>query len=159
MKDLKEKTCCFTGHRQISSYKKFLIKYKLKKEVEKLIIKGIKYFGTGGALGFDTIAAQVILKLKKKYKNIYLILILPCENQTIKWNKDDIEIYNKIKSKADKIVYVSKKYTSDCMMRRNRHMVDNSKHCICYFDGTSGGTKYTVDYAISKGLSIINIYK
>ena len=54
---MKEKTCCFTGHRDIPSGAYQLIFKKTEEMVESLIQKGYLYFGAGGALGFDTIAA------------------------------------------------------------------------------------------------------
>ena len=55
------------------------------------------------------------------------------------------------------VVHVSREYTSDCMHRRNRHLVDYSGTCISYLMRSSGGTAYTVDYARKKGLHVINI--
>ena len=60
------------------------------------IEQGYRYFGTGGALGFDTLAAQTVLELKNKYPEIKLILVLPCENQTQGWERADIEEYERI---------------------------------------------------------------
>ena len=60
------------------------------------------YFGAGGALGFDTIAAFTVLKLKESYHDIRLILVLPCLAQTRGWSREDVEKYEDIKSKADK---------------------------------------------------------
>lgn len=105
---IKDKTCCFSGHRIISNNDYDKVYKKTKQIVVDLIKnKGIRYFGTGGALGFDTLAAHVILDLKKEYPQIKLILVLPCVNQTMKWNQRDIEVYNDIKSKADKVVTLS----------------------------------------------------
>ena len=61
---MKEKTVCFTGHRTIPLLKKWKIEKKLKEALEALIEEGYCYFGAGGALGFDTIAAQMVLNLK-----------------------------------------------------------------------------------------------
>ena len=36
----------------------------------------------GGALGFDTLVAKLIINLKIKYPYIKLVLILPCIEQT-----------------------------------------------------------------------------
>ena len=68
------------------------------------------YFGAGGALGFDTLAAQCVLSLRKRYPHIKLILVLPCITQTKGWSKNDIAIYEEIKSQADKVVYTSHDY-------------------------------------------------
>lgn len=154
---MREKTCCFTGHRNISAEEYNKISTITEKIVESFIKKGYLYFGAGGALGFDTISALTVLKLKKYYPDIRLILVLPCLNQTKGWSKDNIELYEKIRKKADKVVYTSQNYTSDCMQKRNRHLVDNSSLCICYLTENKGGTFYTVKYAREKGLAIVNV--
>lgn len=158
MDELKEKTCCFTGHRSINSAEVGKIREQLERVLIFLIRNGYVYFGAGGALGFDTIAAQTILKLQGDYPDIRLILVLPCEKQSEKWNKTDQIIYEDIKAKANKVVYTSMKYYAGCMYKRNRHLIDNSSMCICYLNKQYGGTAYTVDYAINNGLKIINIF-
>lgn len=50
---MKQKTCCFTGHRDIPLGDYQLIFDKTEEMVERLIKKGYLYFGAGGALGFD----------------------------------------------------------------------------------------------------------
>ena len=155
---MREMTCCFTGHRRIPEEDKHKVKKYLDKTIRQLIDRGIVYYGAGGALGFDTMAAQAVLYLRDYYfPQIKLILVLPCEDQAVRWNYSNREIYEEIKAKADKCVYMSKYYTEDCMYRRNRHLVDNSNICICYLTEDKGGTKYTVDYAIKRGLEIINL--
>lgn len=156
---MREKTCCFTGHRNIPLLKRKTVAQRLKDELMALINNGYQYFGAGGALGFDTLAAQTVLELKKQYSHIKLILVLPCETQTRSWKEKDIEIYEEIKGQADKVVYTSKEYTRGCMHKRNRHLVDNSSFCICYLSESTGGTAYTVDYAKKKGLSVVNVAK
>ena len=154
---IKERTACFTGHRTIPFLQKRKIKKKTRQVLIEAIEQGYRYFGTGGALGFDTLAAQTVLELKNKYPEIKLILVLPCENQTQGWERADIEEYERIKAAVDKVVYTSQTYYSGCMHKRNRHLVDNSSLCICYLTEPSGGTAYTVSYAQSQGLKIINV--
>ena len=154
---MKSKTCCFSGHRKIPSTLISDICIETEKAIETLIKEGYCYFGSGGALGFDTIAAISVIKLRKKYPFIRLILVLPCLSQTRNWRFEDKQIYEKIKNSADKVVYVSKQYTNDCMHLRNRHLVNNSSACICFLTEQQGGTAYTVSYAKDNGLRIINI--
>ncbi len=121
------------------------------------IEQGYRYFGCGGALGFDTLAAQTVLRLREIYPEIRLILVLPCRDQTRGWKQADVAEYDRIMKAADKVTYTSEQYYSGCMHKRNRHLVDNSSLCICYLTEQSGGTAYTVNYARSQGLKIINI--
>ncbi len=151
---MKEKTCCFTGHRDITENEDIL-KEKIKVEIRKLINRGVIYFGCGGARGFDTIAAQAVLQLKEKYPYIKLILILPCNNHTKEWSEHDKIRYAMTEQGADKIKILSPYYHKGCMHIRNRYMIDNSSYCICYLRRRGGGTAYTVDYALSKNRNIV----
>jgi len=154
---MKNQTCCFTGHRNIPIDERESIKQRLKEEIISLIHQGVRYFATGGALGFDTMAALAVLKLKREYPHIRLILVLPYRDQQEKWRAWDKFIYDLILDQADKAVYISRYYTHDCMHKRNRHLVDHSGICVCYLTNPHSGTAYTVDYAKQRGLRIINL--
>ena len=153
---MREKTCCFTGHRELSASSRKKLAIRLEELIICLIERGIQYYEAGGALGFDTLAAQTVLKLKNKYPNIKLILVLPCMTQTRGWPTKDVEEYERIKAQADQVVYTSQEYTRGCMFQRNRYLVDNSSVCICYLIKNSGGTAYTVNYANQQGLEVIH---
>lgn len=144
-----DRTCAFRGHRIVANRNE--ISKKLKETVSNLYDKGYRFFGAGGALGFDTLAALAVLKLKQKYDDMKLILVLPCINQIEKWKQPDIDLYEEIKKAADKVVYTSQNYTSDCMLKRNRHLVDNSSIIVSYLTQNKGGTYYTVNYATKLG--------
>ena len=154
---MRAKTCCFTGHRSINTADYDNIKQRLHHIIEKLIADGVIYYGCGGALGFDTMAAETILELREVYTSIKLIMVCPCLEQDKFWSARNKEKYREILQRADKVVYVSKEYTEDCMLKRNRHLVDNSKYCICYLKKPTGGTAYTVTYAKENGLTIIPV--
>ena len=154
---MKNQTCCFTGHRHIPENEHAVIQKRLETTIENLIRQGICCFSAGGAIGFDTMAARVVLRLKTKHPHIRLILVLPCKEQTNGWDETDIKIYNRILKQADKVVYISERYDENCMRKRNRHPVDHSRFCVCYLTDLPGGAAYTVSYAKQKGLRIINI--
>lgn len=154
---MRNRTVCFTGHRKIPPEQVDTLAQRLKATLIQLIKDGYLYFGAGGALGYDTLAAQTVLELKKQYPDVKLILVLPCLSQTRGWSARDIEIYEDIKNRADKVVYTSQEYTKGCMHKRNRHLVDNSSVCVCYLTESTGGTAYTVDYAHKNNLTVINL--
>lgn len=155
----KDNTCCFTGHRDISIASYSELVHRVEPLIMSLIDNGYKYFICGGAIGFDTFAATYICSLKMRGFKVNLVLMLPCKNQNAKWSEYDKLVYNHILDRADEVIYVSEKYHSGCMHARNRALVDASSACICYLSSNTGGTKYTVDYAIENGLSVINIAK
>ncbi len=151
-----DKTCCFTGHREISDNISEL-KARLIDVLKQQIENGIVYFGAGGARGFDALAAQTVIELKRIYPHIKLILVLPCRDQTAVWSKTDVAIHEGIKQGCDKITVLSPHYYKGCMHVRNRHLVNHSSVCICYKRKNTGGTYYTVNYAKQKGLKIIEL--
>lgn len=149
--------CCFTGHRKIPPENRSKISQRLENIVVQLIESGCTYFYSGGALGFDTLAAQTVLKLRTKYPEIRLLLVIPCKNQAEHWNTENKAVYEKILSAADEVIYTSQAYFKGCMHKRNRYLVDHSDICVCYLTKNTGGTAYTVNYAINKQLAIHNV--
>ena len=152
---MRNQTCCFTGHRHIPSEALPTLSAQLESTVRNLIKSGIRYFGAGGALGFDTLAAGTVLRLRAEFPQIRLILVLPCKDQTRGWLPDDIARYEDILKQADKCVYTGESYCPGCMQKRNRHLVDNSSVCVAYCTRQTGGSAYTVDHARKKGLEVI----
>lgn len=161
----KSKACCFTGHRKIAADKMDEIIRKLRLEIDFLVGHGITHFITGGALGFDTLAALAVLMCKQQHEDIRLHLILPCPDQYRNWKQHDINVYNNILSRADSNEFLSDHYHGGVMQMRNRAMVDRSSCCICYWDkstsaaeNNSGGTLYTVNYVRKQRCTLINIW-
>lgn len=155
--DKRSVTCCFTGHRSIPESEQEAVAVRLRCEILKLADSGYIYFGAGGALGFDTLAADAVLSIKEKRPELKLILVLPCPNQAKYWRREDADKYESIVASSDKSVFVSPEYSPGCMQARNRRLVDFSSVCICYMTRPSGGTAYTVRYALRRGLKIINV--
>ncbi len=153
----REKSCCFTGHRVIPQESYYRVMFLLRQNVENKIKEGYTDFYAGGALGFDTLAALTVLRLKMVYKNIRLHLILPCINQADKWSGEDRRVYERIKDESDSVEYISFEYNPQCMNRRNRALVDRTGCCIAYCTQTSGGTAYTIGYAVDNDVEVENI--
>ena len=151
------KGCCFTGHRKIPENELPNLQRRLQKAVKGLLKQGVTTFYAGGALGFDTLAAQAVLNARRFHPQVKLILALPCHNQAGRWEERDRLLYESIKRRADEVVYVSEQYTRGCMFERNRYMVDHSDICVCYCTSGEGGTAYTVRYAEKKEIPIVNL--
>ncbi len=152
-----EQTCCFAGHRRLPKNKIENIVIRLNQEIDKLIRQGVTDFISGGALGFDQIAASLIVAKKEMGYKVRLIFALPCKNQDEFWNANQKELYHNLLAEADEIIYASEKYTDDCMKKRNRLMINKSAYCICAMLYSFSGTEQTVNYAKQKGLKITNI--
>lgn len=150
-------SCCFTGHRIIRTSDRETILNNLSDIIKQLANDGILNYISGGALGFDTLAAKAVITEREQNPAIRLSLTLPCREQTRGWRKKDIDEYKRILSLADEVTYLSDEYYDGCMQKRNRRMVESSTHCIFYMTSPRGGTAYTVKYAIENDLYMHNI--
>lgn len=152
-------SCCFTGHRLIKNSEE--LQKKLLTVLETLIKDGAEDFYAGGAIGFDTIAAEAVLRLREKYPHIRLHLVLPCcrDEQTKYWTAAQKEEYDRILSLADTAEYISDAYSLDCMKRRNARLAELADCFVCFYDKKrpAGGTFQTLRMAEKKGIKIINL--
>ncbi len=152
------KICCFTGHRVIAPSDRDGIRMKIRNTVEDLAKDGYTDFRCGGALGFDTLAALEVLRLKDEFPSVRLIMYLPCRNQCSKWKIEDVKIYEAILAKADEVYYSSEFYSHTCMHERNIRLVTGADTCVAYYhEGSPGGTAFTVKYAQRNGVDLINL--
>lgn len=151
-------TVCFSGHREIPEREREALAARLEAALIRLVEGGYNRFFAGGAIGFDTMAAEAVLRLRVRYPQIRLHLALPCHGQEKRWSEDNRRTYDRIRDAADFVVYTSPLgYTHGCMQQRDRYLVDQSSVCLCYLTHLTGGTAYTVSYARRRGLSVINL--
>lgn len=154
------KRACFTGHRNIPPYLKTRLTKLLIEYIERLSEKGVYDYYAGGALGFDTIAAEAVLTVRANNDKVKLHLVLPCDNtsQTAKFNLEERAVFDYILSISDSVEYTSQSYFSGCMARRNRKLVEYADICLCFYDEgkNKSGTGQTVNLAIEKGIPVLN---
>jgi len=161
-----KKACAFTGHRPKSFPWKYnetardcvLLKNVLAQEVTDLADNGITDYFSGMAEGVDLWAAQIVIDLRMKDPALKLHCILPCKEQYRKWAVSAQEQYRLILGQANEVVYVSQTYHQNCMLERNRYLVDHSSILLGVYNGTwRSGTGATVRYAQRLGREIILI--
>ena len=150
------RACAMTGHRNITHALERGLEKRLLDVIEELAAQGTEVFYTGGAQGFDTLAALCVLRLRDKL-GIRLCVCVPFEKQDRRFDGIGKDLYRRILSDADEVVYVSDGYGKNVYHKRNRYMVDRSEVCVAFLESDSGGTFYTVEYARRKGKKIINL--
>ncbi len=62
--------------------------------------------------------------------------ILPCKGQESKWTASAQELYRSILVQANEVIYVRQAYSRDCMMKRNRYLVEHSSFLLAVYNGT-----------------------
>jgi uncharacterized phage-like protein YoqJ len=163
-----ERTCCFTGHRpnhlplKGDEGKSWEIACNavLIAQVEQAWQDGYRRFLTGMAPGGDMMWAEAVLACRMVHPDIILSAVIPCKTQTKGWKEADKRRYDTILSSIDPKyqVLIQQEYDRGCMLRRDRYMVAQSQRIVALYDGVSkGGTKYTLEYALSQGLDAVII--
>ena len=157
--------CCFTGYRpskfpfELSAGNADYIKFEnaLTEQITELAHEGCRVFYTGMAMGFDIIAAEIVLMLKNAFsKPLKLICVLPFENQSDNFGDCWKKRYYSVLDNADEVKILSENYSPECYQKRNEYMVDNSDFVITWYDGRQGGTKNTINYALKRGRKVFN---
>lgn len=152
------RTVCFTGHRDIPPETADRLLAHLERVIADLCERGATTFRAGGAMGFDTMAALKVLEMKEKYPHIRLELILPCRDQTCRWDEYSVKTYQYILNAADSSRFLFDTYVDGCMLARDRRLVDGSDVCVAYCEKNRGGTAYTCQYALKNEVELINLY-
>ena len=155
-----EQTCCLTGHRIIPPGEEQKIMVRTKNILLRLIReKNVRYFGVGGAVGFDMLAAEYLLHLKAhKEHQLKIIYVLPYPDwrETEDWT-DALRLREDyILRCSDKVVYVRPAYEKNVFLLRDRKLVDGSAYCVSYCNRPRTGTAYTVCYALKHGIKVYN---
>ena len=158
--------CAFTGHRPHKFPWKYdetdsrcvALKTVLVEQITTLVNDGFTQFLSGMAEAVDTWSALAVLSLREQNPTIKLHCILPCKEQADKWSASSRDLYHSILERADSIVYVSRTYYKNCMLDRNRFLVDHAAALLAVYNGERrGGTAATMRYAQKVGREIIVI--
>ena len=153
------KSVTFTGHRYIPQSKRSDLCTKLEKAIKENHTKGVQNFLCGMAVGFDLLAAETVLKVKKELPEIILTAVVPFRLQYERWSEREKLRYHSTISKADNVIVLSEHYYNGCLLRRNDYMLSHSNGVIAYYDGTpKGGTYYTIRKARQMKLSVLNLF-
>lgn len=160
------RACAFTGHRpnklpwryDETDSRCVALKAVLTEQITALADAGVTQFLSGMAEATDTWSALSVLDLREKNPAIKLHCILPCTAQAEKWSASSRVLYRSILERADSVVYVSRDYHKNCMLERNRFMVEHASTLLAVYNGVRrSGTGATVNYARKMGREIIVI--
>ena len=155
---MKEHTCCFTGHRNVPVDKQKEITARTEAKVRELISEGYRCFMVGGAVGYDTLAAELLFRLRDvEHMGIRVTLAYPFDGYTSGWKEEQKATYERLLPLYDERICVAAAASRGAYLQRDRYMVDASSMCIAYCTRQTGGTAYTIRYAAKTGVPVCNI--
>ena len=132
------KSCFFIGHRDADER----LLPRLELVIDRLIREEcVRYFYVGGYGGFDRVAAAAVRRMKQKYPDITLMLVLPyhpAERPTEAPDEFDGTYH------PDGLESTPKRYA---IVRANRIMVDDCDWLVCYVRHGAGNSRKLLEYA------------
>lgn len=151
----RDTTCCFTGHRPTrlpwcqneNDPRCIALKQEISSRLDGIYELGYRNFLCGMAIGCDMYFAEAVLNLRERHPDVTLQGVIPCGSQPDRWTKPQRMRYTAILDRCDSVKVLQIQYSTDCMMRRNKYMVDNSSLLLGCFAGVPGGTMNTILYA------------
>ena len=152
------RSCSFTGHRDIAPGHFESLSELVLRGIEYVYGKGVRDFYTGGALGFDTMAAKAVIMFRMAHPEVRLHLLLPCKGQSDNWSRGQQEVYDFIMSEADDCEYVAEDYYKGCMRARNRRLAECCDVLIAYSGRAGSGSAQTVRFAKELGKEVYNLF-
>lgn len=158
-------TCCFTGHRPAglpwgedeSDPRCLALRERIRAAAESAIETGMRHFICGMAEGCDMYFCEELLALRARYPHITLEAAIPCLTQSNSWSEAQQLRYRSLLAQCDVETLIQEKYTNGCMHRRNRYMVDHASLLIAVYGGRGGGAGSTVEYAMRRGVNIVDV--
>lgn len=161
----REHTCCFTGYREHklpwgsdeSDPRCRKLQQQIFDAVDAVYADGIRHFICGMANGCDLYFFDAARYLRLSHPEVTIEAAIPFSGQADRWRPELRARYDYDLRQCDYQTLVQEAYTLDCMMRRNRYMVDASRILIAAFDGRPGGTARTLEYAARRKLEIIQL--
>ena len=150
----KDITACFTGHRTYDGSRN----EELARAVRELYALGYRNFLCGMAVGFDIVAAEVTLSLREELAGVRVVAIVPFEGVQKGFSEPWRSRFERVVVEADESITLAPKYSTEVYAVRNNFLVDHSSAIIAYFDGSKGGTAYTVRRAVKGLLRLTNLF-
>ena len=116
--DLRETTCCFTGHRpeklpwgnDEGDPRCLELKRRLDRAVEEAYAAGMRHFLCGMARGADFYFCDAVLKLRQARPDVTLEAVIPWEEQAARWGERDRARYFDLVRRCDRETMVQKHY-------------------------------------------------
>lgn len=147
-------SAAFTGHRTYDGSRD----EELRAAVRRLHARGIRTFLTGMAQGFDLAAGECVVSLRGEMPDLRLVCVVPFAGHGRGMTDSARARYDALLAAADEVLTLLPSYNVRAYHVRNDFLVDHASYVVAYFDGSDGGTHYTVRRAVRSGLPVENLY-
>ena len=144
----------FTGHRTCRDE----AREALSRTLEALYARGFRTFLSGMAVGFDLAAAEAVLELRARHPDVRLVAAIPFPEQAQRFPREERARYERVLTAADETEVLAPAYHRGSYAVRNDFLVDHARVLVAWYDGSPGGTRYTVERALVRDREVVNLH-
>ena len=144
----------FTGHR---TYRREA-DAAICRSIAELHAAGVRTFMSGMAVGFDLAAAEAVLDCRQQLPGLRLAAVVPFRGQQERFSDGDRERFARIWAAADERIMLAERYYPACYLRRDDWLVAHAGTLISWYDGSPGGTRYTLERALNSGRRLLHLH-
>ena len=87
-----------------------------------------------------------------------LVAAVPFRGQEMRFSPADRERFRRVLAEADSVEVLAPAYHRGCYAVRNNCLVDRAALLVAWYDGSAGGTQYTVRRALMRGREVWNLH-
>lgn len=125
--EVKRVIAVFCGHAQVEN--RDAVEAWLAQVCRGLILEGVDTFYFGGYGGFDRLAAQTVIRLRRDFERVRSVLILPYLNTPVDTSLYDVTLYPPLETVPPRFA----------IARRNEWMVGQADVVVAYVTHPWGG--------------------
>ena len=158
----RQESCSFTGHRPEKlpwgdnerDPRCAALRRRIADALQAAYAEGYRHYLCGMAQGCDLLFGEAVCNLRRRHADVTLEAAIPCPSQADGWPPEQLSRYRDILEQCDAQTMLADRYSPQCMLRRDRYLVDRAALLLAVYDGQPGGTRYTVEYALRRGMEV-----
>ncbi len=98
-----------------------------------------------------------MLACRDRLPGLRLVAVVPFEGHINRFSNSDRERFGRIVAAADETTVLSARYHRGVYMQRNDYLVSHATRLVAWFDGSLGGTFYTLKRAVEQKKKFANV--
>lgn len=153
--------CFFVGDYNLPGYRINTIRQQMREMLEKFVNKGILDFFIGGDPGFETLAAEEVVRFRMRFpeREIRLVYLPPSSEEYAQRSVQERNKLDAMRWTADQVFPAANFPAVRDLQSGKKWMADHSVACVTYFSHTRDCNSDIIQYAQRKNVYVVYLAK